>query len=140
MVHALKLTRELVTNEGAVINIQPAGKPRPLEIHRAGEITRVGFVGHLLNYENHKLALGAVNQAVREGWFKREHERTIDFLYHASSYDAFAEWLAETSENSILEEQTARRAREMEKEIDGDYEVVMRESIYIGRLVPVSGA
>lgn len=136
MVHALEKIHELLGDQGVLLNVQPVGKPRPLEIHDGGRIRQAGLIEHRLNFAMHKAALGAVAHVVRDGLFVLEREDTISFLYRAPSFPVFQEWLAENSKNSILEERTARRARELSLKIGSDCEVIMREEIYMGLLRP----
>lgn len=136
MVHALEIIHYLLGNPGILINIQPVGRPRPLEIRAGGSIRQVGLIGHRLNFALHKSALEAVAQVVRDGLFVLEHEDTIPFLYRAPSFPAFQEWLAENSKKSILEERTAERARAFTQKLGNDYEVIMREELYIALLRP----
>ena len=136
MVHALEIIHALLGNQGNLINVQPVGKPRPLQIHGGGQSWQAGLIGHRLNFALQKAALEAVAQVVRDGLFVLEHEDTIPFLYRAPSFPTFQEWLAETSENSILEEETAHRARALSQKAGGDCEVIMREELYIALLRP----
>lgn len=137
MVHALEIIHALLGNQGDLINVQPVGKPRPLEIHGRGRSRQAGRIGHRLNFAMHKAAMEAVAQVVRDGLFVLEREETVPFLYRAPSFPAFQEWLAETSENSILEEETAHRARALSQKAGDDGEVIMREELYMGLLRPV---
>jgi hypothetical protein len=136
MVHALEIIHDLLGNQGSLVNIQPVGKPRPLEIHTGGRSRQAGLIGHRLNFAMHKAALEAVAQVVRDGLFVVDHEETIPFLYRAPSFPAFQEWLAETSENSILAEETAHRARALWQKAGADCEVIMQEELYMGLLRP----
>ena len=136
MVHALEIIHDLLGNQGNLINVQPLGKPRPLEIHAGGRRSQAGLIRHRMNFAMHKAALGAVAQVVRDGLFVLEREESIPFLYRAPSFPVFQRWLAETSENSILEEETAERARALWQKAGGDCEVIMREELYIGLLRP----
>lgn len=136
MVHALEITHDLLRPDGILINLQPVGKPRSLEIHTAEVITRAGWIGHRLNFALHKAAQEAVAQVVHGGLFVIEHEHTFPFLYHAESFSVLREWLAEKSKNSILDEATVERAQELSGGTGDDSEVIMREEILIGRLRP----
>ena len=136
MVHALENVHKLLGDQGVLLNVQPVGKPRPLEIHAGGRSRQAGLIGHRLNFAMHKAALHAVAQVVRDGVFILEHEGTIPFLYRAPSFPVFQEWLAENSENSILDEQTSHRARALSQKAGGDCQVIMREELYMGLLRP----
>lgn len=138
MVHALEITHDFLKSDGALINIQPVGKPRPLEIHSPGVVVRVGWIGQGLNFALHKAALDAVAQAVHDGMFVIEKERKLPFLYHAGSFSLLREWLAENMTNATLDEATARRAQELSSRAQDDSEAIMREEIVISLLKPAS--
>lgn len=136
MVHALEIIHDMLGNQGLLLNVQPVGKPRPLEIHGGGRSRQAGLIGHRLNFAMHKAALGAVAQVVRDGLFVLEREDTVPFLYRAPSFPVFQEWLAENSENSILEERTAQKARALSQTVGDDCQVIMREELYMGLFRP----
>lgn len=136
MVHALEISHGLLVEKGALVNIQPIGKPRSLEVHGAGEIKRAGFIRHKRNFEDHHLALKAAAKAVRAGLFSLEREQTFPFLYHAPSLAAFQDWLAENSETAILDQPTVERARALTREMGEGSKVVMRDELTVGLLRP----
>lgn len=138
MVHALETARDFLKSDGALINIQPVGNPRPLEIRKAGTITRVGWIGHRLNFTLHKAALEAVTQVLHDGLFVMEEERQFPFLYRAKSFSILSEFLAKNKQNSILDGATARRAQELSNGIRDDSEAIMREEIVISLLRPAT--
>jgi hypothetical protein len=137
MVHALKIAYDFLKPDGALINIQPVGQPRPLEIRRGETITCVGAIGHRLNFASHHAALEAVAQVLQDGLFVMEEEHQFPFLYQAESFSILQAWLAEKMPNSILDEGTARRAEELSGRVGADCKAIMREEIVISLLRPI---
>jgi hypothetical protein len=134
MVHALEIIHEMLKAEGILINIQPSGKDRPLQIHSIDEVKQAGLIGHRIDYALHKKALAALNQVVDDGLFVFERIDSFPFLYHAETVDIMQEWIFENWENSILDEGTIRRAVELEKTTEKPSEVVVRQDMHISRL------
>jgi hypothetical protein len=137
MVHALKIAYDFLKPDGALINIQPVGQPRPLEIRTDRTVTCVGMVGHRLNFASHHAALEAVAQVLHDGLFVMEEERQFPFLYQAESLSILRAWLAEKMPNSIVDEATARRAHGLSGRVGVDCKATMREEIVISLLRPI---
>ena len=134
MVHALERIHNLLRPEGMLINIQPTGVPRSLELHDDAGVTHVGWIGHRLSFELQKQAQKAVEEVIEDGLFMVESKRTFPFLYQADTFSELQEWLAENWENAILDEATVRRTNELLSERDGEVKVNIREDVLIMRL------
>ena len=135
--HALEKIHELLKPVGRLINIQPSGKHRPLQIHSNDKVKQAGLIRHQLDYEFHKKALAALDQVVDDGLFVFERIDSFPFLYHAETLDIMQEWIAENWLNSTLDEETIRRAVELENTTEKPSEVVVHQEMHISRLRPI---
>ena len=135
--HALEKIHELLKAEGILINIQPSGKHRPLQIHSNDKVKQAGLIGHRLDYALHKKALAALDQVVEDGLFVFERIDSFPFLYHAETFDIMQEWISENWLNSTLDEETIRRAVELENTTEKPSEVVVHQDMHISRLRPI---
>lgn len=132
--HALEITHSLLKPDGLLINIQPIGKPKPIEVHSDGLVSHAGWIEHRLNFVLHKQSLASLEQVVEDGLFIIEREDTFPFLYHEQSFSTLQKWLAENWENHILDDETAKRTEELLTKAGDNSEVIMREEIHIMRL------
>jgi SAM-dependent methyltransferase len=136
MVHALEICKDFLNPGGHVLNIQPVGKPRALEMHLDGAITLAGLTAHRLDFAGQKASLRAMEHVVKDGLFVLERERSIPFHYHAPSFRAMRDWISENMTNTILDDETARRARELQSSSQGAGDWILREELVFSLLRP----
>ena len=135
--HALEKIHDLLKADGILINIQPSGKDKSLEIHANDKVEQAGLIGHVLDYALHKKALAALDQVVEDGLFVFERIDSFPFLYHAETVDIMQEWISENWLNSILDEDVIRRAVELENTAVKPSQVVVHQDMHISILRPI---
>ena len=136
MVHALEKTHRLLKLDGLLIDMRPAVDTPSVEVGSGGQVSRAGRLGHRQNFASYKQAHAALAQVVESGVFVLERESTFPFLYHANTLAALREWLAESWENAILDEETVKQVEELLNIAGDDREVIVRHLIRIVRLKP----
>lgn len=137
MVDALEIARRLLLPGGLVINIQPIGRARPLEIHGPAGIESAGTVSHRLNHANQVKARVAVQRVLERGLFRLEKQATVPFLSHFDSPTHVDDWLKETSTRSYLEPATLERALALAQAAGDHSETIMRETLLMSLLRPL---
>jgi hypothetical protein len=113
MVHALEKIHDLLKND---------------------EVKQAGLIGHRLDYALHKKAFEALDQVVDDGLFVFERLDSFPYLYHAETLDIMRKWISENWSNSTLDEETIRRAEELENTTEKPSRVVVQQDLHISRL------
>lgn len=136
MVHALRKIHTLLSAEGVLVNIQPVGEPRLIEIWDGADRIPAGRVQHRQNFSNHKAAQRAVQDVLSQNLYRLAWAFTFPFEYHAPTYAQLERWLREEVSNAVIPEATAARARELWQQAGPQRSAVMRDEILVMRLIP----
>lgn len=136
MVHALRKIHTLLSPDGVLVNIQPVGEPRPIEIRDGPDRYRAGRVQHRQNFANHKAAQQAVQDVLEQDLYRLARAFTFSFQYHAPTYAQLERWLREEVSNAVIPEATAARARELWQQSGPQRSAVLRDEILVMRLIP----
>lgn len=139
MVHALKRIHDLLQPGGRLIDIHPTDKPRPIEVVIAGESFLAGWLREANDFETYIQADEAIAVAVDKGWFAREYQQIFTYIYHAQTIEGLRNYMAEISDNAIVDDIVVMRANDLMKTAVPDLEVVMTTPVLITRLRPRPG-
>lgn len=131
MMGALERAQELLKSDGLLINIQPYGEAKHLEIHRGSRLWRAGRMRHRTDNAMHKEARATLEQAINKELFIVERACSFPFLSHFDTMADLEDWMSENWQNTILDSETAERARALEKEVGGQSQVIVRDKLFI---------
>ena len=134
MEHSLKKSHELLKTDGILINIQPYGDAKYLEIHQDKKVWRAGSMKHKTNWALHKQARASLQKVIKSELFIAERECNFPFLSHFGAMAYFEEWMSENWESTILGNKTTKHAKELEKKAGTESEVIVRDKIFIAAL------
>ncbi len=137
MVHALEIIHGLLKKGGLFIDIHPSGRPPRVEVHNGGQIQLAGHLEEINDFVEYAQADEALKQVTNRGLFQLESQRLFDFLLHAPTIKALADYLEAEWLDSILPEEVVERLAtlldEMGEAPGDDKEIVVRENIGISR-------
>ena len=147
MVHALEEIHRLLKPAGALIDIHPVSESSPIEIHRGGQIERVGYLSVRQWCIDFQQADDALAEIVQRNLFVVERERVFDSLTHYASAAEMSTSLKESIAKFARDAQSAdeavphvealaARADELMRAAAGEAELIVREPTRISRLRP----
>jgi hypothetical protein len=131
MVHALEITHDVLKTGGLLIDIHPSGEPPLIEVHVGEEVQVAGQLEETNNFAEYFQADDALADVTSRGLFRLEREGRFMHILHASTIKALANFLEEEWSDSILREETIKRAAELMGEPGEDREIVLLESVRI---------
>jgi hypothetical protein len=139
MVHALEIVHGLLKPGGVLIDIHPNGDPPPIEAHVGEEVRLAGYLDETDEFEEYFKADEALADVTGRGLFLLEREGMFTFMTHASTIMELVDFLEAEWTDSVLHEETIKRAKELMGESGEGREIVLRESVRIARLRASSG-
>jgi hypothetical protein len=131
MVHALEITHGLLKAGGLLIDIHPIGEPALIEVHVGGEVRVAGHLEETGNFVEYLQADDALADVTSRGLFRLEREGQFTYLTHASTIKALVDFIEAEWSDSMVREETIKRAEELMGEPGENREIVLRE---IGRI------
>ena len=133
MVHALEITHGLLKAGGLLIDIHPNGEPALIEAHVGGEVRVAGYLEETNSFVEYFQADDALADVTNRGLFRLEREGLFTHLTHAATIKALADFVEAEWSDSMVREETIKRAAELMGEPGEDREIVLRESARIAR-------
>src|SRR5690242_15294660 len=85
MVHALKEIRRVLTPSGVLVDFRPIGASWPLDIVSGEQHRLVAMVDRAPHIRDDSMCDQVMAQALREGWFVNERQKTFHFTAHWNS-------------------------------------------------------
>jgi hypothetical protein len=139
MVHALENIRNLLKPGGRLLDIHPLEDPRPIEVHISAECILAGWLRESDDYIEYVQADEAIAHVIGRRLYALERRDTFTHKIHAETIWALRDYLAETSQDSIIDDLVLARADELMRTVTEDKEVVMRIPVQMSLLRPCSG-
>ena len=131
--HALEITHSLLKPDGLLVDIHPNGEHPQIEVHMGGKAQLAGHLDETDDFEEYFNADEALMEATRRGLFTVEREGLFTFLTHSSTIEELADFLEAEWSDSVLHKETIERATELMGEPGEDREIVLQETVRIGR-------
>ena len=133
MVHALEITHGLLKAGGLLIDIHPNGEPALIEAHVGGEVRVAGYLEETNSFVEYFQADDALADVTNRGLFRLEREGLFTHLTHAATIKALVDFIKAEWSDSMVREETIKRAAELMGVPEEDREIVLRESARIAR-------
>lgn len=112
MVHALEVVNDLLVPGGQLIDIHPSGQAPPIELLDGNALIPLGYVHETDDFIEYAQADAALAQAVANGWFNLERQKSFTFATYARSVTELWDFLSQTWSDAILPDQSAAQAIE----------------------------
>jgi hypothetical protein len=134
MVHALEIIHTLLEPAGILVDIHPSSDPPPIEVRLRNRYDLAGWLKETDDYIEYTQADQAIEAVLRRGLFALEQKGTFTFNTYAPSLAELREYLAETWQDALIDDQVAGRVEQLLQSPETDKEVVLREVVQISRL------
>jgi hypothetical protein len=138
MVHALEKIHDLLSPTGVLVDIHPSAEPPSILVRVAGAIHEAGWLRETDEYIEYEQADQALAQVIERGLFRLERRGVFRFTTHAPSLEDLRRHLEEEWQDAFIEDSTARWVEELLGSRERDKEILLRESVQIARLRPLS--
>jgi len=125
MVHALQLTRQLLTPGGILVNVHDLPALPRLELHLDGAVTRVGWLLDREDFMEEHSASSALAQVVAASQYCLEDERDFNRNIYVDTLMEFQTWLKEKWSTTVLPEGTLQHIEALLGEVDQPAKIVV---------------
>ena len=135
MVHALNEIRRVLVPDGILIDLRPILDRWQIEVVSARESHATGRMQDFpLGLADDEAANQSMRVAEGNGWFRREHDESFDYIYSWDSAGEMEKWIEEEWEGYIEpDEETIRCTRSAWALGDADSRVHVKVKMSITR-------
>ena len=138
MVHALRTVHGLLRPSAVLLDIRPLDERAEFLVLDGAEERHAGWMQETDGGIEYPRAEQAMRQAIAEGLFALEAERSFPFLHHAPDFPAMRAYLADTWSDALIDPAIETEARRLLGSAGRGAELVLRETGWMRRLRAIS--
>jgi hypothetical protein len=136
MVHALRKARQVLKDDGILLDIHPLPDEPVIEVHVDGLAHEVGRMHESDEGLEYRQAAAALDQATREGFLRVSATRVVTLARYADSLSDLREYLAHYWRDALIDPATAGRIERLFAGPEKNKRLVLREQVQFTRLEP----
>ncbi len=138
MVHALRSVHTLLRPSAALVDIRPLDERAEFIVVDDGLEHHAGWMRETDDGIEYRQAEQAMRDALAEGLFGLEAERSFPFLHHARTFPALRAYLADIWSDALIDPAVEMEAGRLLESAGPHAEVILRETGWMRRLRALS--
>jgi len=138
MVHALRTVHGVLRPAAVLVDIRPLDERAEFIVVDAGVEHHAGWMRETDDGIEYRQAEQAMRDALAQGWFSVEAERSFPFLHHAATFPALRAYLADIWSDALIDPAVEVEADRLLASAGPDAEVVLRETGWMRKLRALS--
>jgi hypothetical protein len=137
MVHALRKARQVLKDDGILLDIHPLPDEPVIEVHVDRLVHEVGRMHESDEGMEYRQAAAALDQAAREGFLRVSAARVVTLARYADCLSDLREYLAHYWRDALIDAVTTARIEQLFAGPGEEKHLVLREQVQFTRLEPV---